>query len=51
MVPNKWITLIHKAYINNKVNLFGDPNQCETVESGSIINYNYHDLDTKTDVW
>ena len=34
MVPNKWMTLIYKAYtmFNNIVFMFGDPNQCEPVE-------------------
>ena len=43
MVPNKWITKIYNAYseFGNKVYMFGDPNQCEPVESGSVINYNY----------
>lgn len=40
MVPNKWITTIYRAFLkyNNTVYMFGDPNQCEPVESGSQIN-------------
>ena len=43
MVPNKWITQIYKIFtmFKNKVCMFGDPNQCEPVENGSQINYNY----------
>ena len=43
MVPNKWMTLIYKAFImfGIKVYMFGDPNQCEPVEGGSQISYNY----------
>ena len=43
MVPNKWITLIYKAFVlyGIKVYMFGDPNQCSPVESGSRISYNY----------
>ncbi|XP_068692468.1 uncharacterized protein [Montipora foliosa] len=43
MVPNKWITMIYKAFIlyGTKVYMFGDPNQCSPVESGSQISYNY----------
>ena len=43
MVPNKWMTLIYKAFVmfGIKVYMFGDPNQCEPVEGGSQINYNY----------
>ena len=42
-VPNKCMSLIYKALtmFNNEVHLFGDPNQCEPVESGSQINYDY----------
>ena len=48
MIPNKWMTLIYKAFtmFNNTVYMFGDPNQCEPVESGSQINYDY--LESKT---
>ena len=48
MVPNKWMTMIHKTYtmFGNKVYMFGDPNQCEAVEGGSQIKYNY--LESKT---
>ena len=43
MVPNKWITMIYKAFTlyGTKVFMFGDPNQCSPVESGSQISYNY----------
>ena len=43
MVPNKWMTKIYQAYLNfnNKIYIFGDPNQCEPVEGGSQINYDY----------
>eukprot|EP00794_Sanderia_malayensis_P021280 gene21280-23351_t len=48
MIPNKWMTLIYKAFTmhNNTVYMFGDPKQCEPVESGSQIKYDY--LDSKT---
>ena len=48
MVPNKWITLIYKAFVlyGTKIYMFGDPNQCSPVESGSQISYNY--LHSKT---
>ena len=48
MVPNKWMTIIYKAFsmFNLTVYMFGDPNQCEPVEGGSQINYNY--LESKT---
>ena len=47
MVPNKRMTKIYNAYIEfgNKVYMFGDPNQCEPVEGGSAINYNYLESD------
>ena len=43
MVPNKWMTLIYKAYIlyDCRVHMFGDSNQCEPVEKGSQIKYDY----------
>ncbi|XP_068689801.1 uncharacterized protein [Montipora foliosa] len=43
MVPNKWITMIYKAFTlyGTKVHMFGDPNQCSPVESGSQISYNF----------
>ena len=43
MVPNKWMTMIYKAFTQygTKVYMFGDPNQCTPVESGSQISYNY----------
>ena len=45
MVPNKWMTKIYNAFteFGTKVFMFGDPNQCEPVEGGSSINYNYLD--------
>lgn len=48
MVPNKWMTMIYNPYtmFNITVYMFGDPNQCEPVEGGSQINYNY--LESKT---
>ena len=48
MVPNKWMTKIYHEYTkyNNKVYMFGDPNQCEPVEGGSQIHYNY--MESKT---
>ena len=48
MVPNKWMTKIYQAYLkyNNTVYMFGDPNQCEPVEGGSQIHYDY--LGSKT---
>ena len=48
MIPNKWMTKIYHEYIkyNNTVYMFGDPNQCEPVEGGSQIHYNY--LESKT---
>lgn len=48
MVPNKWITKIYESYLvnNNKIYLFGDPNQCEPVENSSRIRYDY--LQSKT---
>ena len=34
MVPNKWMTIIYNVFtmFNNKIYLFGDPNQCSPVE-------------------
>ena len=48
MVPNKWMTKIYQAYtlFNNTIYMFGDPNQCEPVETGSQIHYDY--LGSKT---
>ena len=48
MVPNKWMTVIYKASIKFEINIymFGDPNQCDPVEGGSQIHYDY--LDSKT---
>jgi len=43
MVPNKWMTIIYKAFtmFNNKIYLFGDSNQCSPIECGSQISYDY----------
>ena len=43
MVPNKWMTVIYKAFVmfGIKIYMFGDPNQCDPVEGGSQIHYNY----------
>ena len=48
MVPNKWMTMIYKAFVKYgiEVNLFGDPNQCEPVESESHLKYNYNDSES-----
>ena len=48
MVPNKWMTLIYKAFtmLNNTIYMYSDPNQCSPVEGGCQISYNY--LDSKT---
>ena len=48
MVPNKWMTKIYQVYtlFNNNIYMFGDPNQCEPVEAGSQIHYDY--LGSKT---
>ena len=42
------MTLIYKALtmFNNKIFMFGDPNQCEPVESNSQRRYNF--LESKT---
>ena len=43
MVPNKWMTMIYKAFVmfGIKIYMFGDPNQCSPVEGGSQIHYDY----------
>ena len=48
MAPNKWITQVYKIFtmFKNNIFMFGDPNQCEPVENGSQVNYNY--MDSKT---
>ena len=48
MVPNRWMTKIYQAYtlFNNTIHMFGDPNQCEPVEGGRQIHYDY--LGSKT---
>ena len=45
MVPNKWMTKIYEIFTkyNNTVYMFGDKNQCEPVEGGSQIKYDYED--------
>ena len=37
------MTKIYEIYtkFNNKVHMFGEPNQCSPVEGGSQIHYNY----------
>lgn len=47
MVPNKWITMMYKAFVifGNWVYLISDPNQCSTVEGGRI-SYNCLDSDS-----
>ena len=52
MVPNKWMTVIYKAFIKFGINIymFGDPNQCDPVEGGSQIHYNYLDSITMEQV-
>ena len=42
------MTTIYKAYVkfNIKMHMFGDPNQCEPVEAGSQIHYDY--MNSKT---
>ena len=41
MVPNKWMTIIYKAFVTFDITvyLFGDMNQCSPVEGGSQISY------------
>ena len=43
MVPNKWMTLIYKAFLTYKieVNMFGDPNQCDPVDEETNLAHNY----------
>ena len=45
MVPNKWMTKIYEIFskYNNTVYMFGDNNQCEAVENGSHIKYDYQE--------
>ena len=52
MVPNKWMTKIYEAFtmFNNKIFMFGDPNQCEPVEPGSQIHNNYLKSKTVTEM-
>ena len=43
MVPNKWMVKIYQACTkyHNTVYMFGDSNQCDPVEDGSQIHYDY----------
>ena len=43
MVPNKFMTLLYKLWSQYgiKIYMFGEPNQCNPVERGSHISYNY----------
>ena len=43
MTPNRWVTLIYDAFVRYglKVNLYGDNEQCDPVEEGSQISYEY----------
>ena len=43
MIPNKWMTLIYKNFLmhKNTIYMYGDPNQCQSVEGGSQIHYDY----------
>ena len=43
MVPNKFVTILYKLWLeyNFKVVMFGDPNQCNPIEGGSQIYYDY----------
>lgn len=43
MVPNKWMTKVYQAFTKyqNTIYLYGDSNQCDPVENGSQIHYNY----------
>ena len=45
MVPNKWMTKIYEIFTKyyNTVYMFGDNNQCEAVENGSHIKYDYQE--------
>ena len=52
MAPNKWITQVYKIFtmFKNNIFMFGDPNQCEPVENGSQVNYNYMESKTVNDM-
>lgn len=43
MVPQKWMTNIYEIYCKykNTIYMFGDENQCDPVEDGSQIHYDY----------
>ena len=45
MTPNKWVSKIYQAFTkyDNTVFLFDDTNQCDPVEKGRRIHYNYFD--------
>ena len=45
MTPNKWVSKIYQAFTkyDNTVFMFGDTNQCDPVEKGRRIHYNYFD--------
>lgn len=45
MTPNKWMSKIYQAFNknHNTVFMFGDTNQCDPVEKGRRIHYNYFD--------
>ena len=45
MTPNKWMSKIYQAFTkyHNTVFMFGDTNQCDPVEKGRRIHYNYFD--------
>ena len=52
MVPNKWMTLLYKAFTQfHEVHMFGDPNQCKPVEPACQINYDYLESKTIKNVW
>ena len=48
MVPNKWMTKIYEIFTkyDNMIYMFGDPNQCEAVENGSQIRYDYQESES-----
>ena len=48
MVPNKWMTLIYKAFdlYGITVNMFGDPNQCDPVDEDSNLAHNYSESES-----
>ena len=48
MVPNKWMTMIYKAFdlYGITVNMFGDPNQCDPVDEDSNLAHNYSESES-----